>query len=426
MASQNYDSSGSTDLFVIMLFCSMYAIYLLLDAHFQYIAFVWKWLRLFELGLFYWIPDWFPFYGKLEIKEAFHFILATDYDLIHKDTVSVIDDRYAGWFSWLPGLICVYWGVKFMGKSLEPTATYDMERLILRMQHFFPHVPQFVEDNPIDKDIELNRNKKETYRWAMGMRPNDFALLQPPLGMEEAAKENKSLDMPIWDGNQAMDLDLAEKTFSAQLGEHFTGIGSLVPHEKRLYDFLSGRIAIDPSLAEEKITRYTHVILKTEEQDKKFKINNLSESELSLYRLLEKYIEDLQKKQKTKFNIESFCHYKNIESLIKNPHFNRVLRDLCSERAMSMHGFKTTAFMALLEEVRKSGVVPTLEFQWLKKHDRVLSFALSSVGRKVSFVECGGCFAHFIIEKQIGRPLTKPEVHEAVNGLYKALNLGDE
>lgn len=426
MAGQNYNSSESNDMFVIVAFIALFAAFQLLKANFEYIAFVWKWIRVGELGLFYWIPDWFPIYGKLEIKEAFHFLLNKDYDLIHPDTVAAIDRRYSGWFAWIPGLLCIYLGTKLTGRSMDPMASYNMETLLLRMQNLYSHVPQYVGEDPVDKDIELNRDKIETYRWSMALRPNDFALLQPPLGLEEKALEDTTLNSAIWDGAQGFDLDLAERTFVNQLGESFTGIESFNEVEHKLYDYLVKEIAIDPKLAEEKVRRYSLVILEHKDKDNKFKIKNLSQSENNLYKTLEAHIALLQKKQKNKFDIDVFLHYKNIDRLLKNPHFADNLKNLCAERAMAMHAFKRTAFMALLSEVRKGGVVPTLKVQWVKGVDRVLYFCLSSVGRKVSFSECSGCFAHFIIEEQIGRPLNKPEVHEAVTGLHKALNLSED
>lgn len=424
MAQQGYDSSGSSDMYVLVIFFALFGGYLFLQSHFEYVTFVWRYLRILELGMFYWIPDWVPFYGNLEIKKAFNFLINTDYDLIHRSTVSQIDNRYSGFFSWIPGLLCVYLGVKFTGKTLDPTASFNMETLLSRMQHYYPHVPQFVETDPTFKDIEYNRNKKDSYRWAMGMRPNDFALLSPPLGLEEAAKKNKGLNMPIWDGAEGFDMDLADKAFVSQLGEKFSGIESLNSYETRLFDYLVSKIADNLELSEEKLGYYGNQILNTEKKDPKFDRNLLTVSEENLYKKLESHLEVETKKKN--FKEKEFLHYKNIEKLMKNKSILPALKKLNAEFTMSMHAFKRTAFMALLEETRKVGVVPTLDFQWIKEHDRILHFSLSSVGRKVAYVECSGCFCHYMLECQIGRPWSQPEVHEAVVGLTKALNLHEE
>lgn len=428
MAQQGYDSSSSSDIYMIMLFVALFGGYLFIQANFEYVTFFWRYLRILELGLFYWIPDWFPFYGSLEIKEAFHFLLNTDYDLIHRDTVSMIDNRYSGYFSWIPGLLCIYFGVKFTGKALDPTANFNMETILVRMQHYYPHVPQFVETDPTMKDIEFNRDKKDTYRWAMGMRPNDFALLSPPLGLEEAAKKNKSLNAPIWDGEEGFDIDLADKAFSAQLGDKFTGLDSLNNYETKLFEYLVTKISDHLELSIEKLGCYSKIILDTKDKDKKFKRSDLTIAEEELYKVLESYIssEKENAKKKKPFDIDKFTHYKNIEKIMKRKEFQVALKKLHAEYVMSMHAFKRTAFMALLDAVRKVGVVPTLEFQWVKKHDRILHYALSSTGRKVAFVECSGVFCHYLLECQIGRPWGQPEVHEAVKGLNRALNLSDD
>jgi intracellular multiplication protein IcmP len=85
--------------------------------------------------------------------------------------------------------------------------------------------------------------------------------------------------------------------------------------------------------------------------------------------------------------------------------------------------------MSLLTEARKSGVVAPVEFSWIKGEDRVLWYCLHSVGRKTPFVEGAGAFAHWEVERLVQRPLTRPEVHAAVEALLAALDLradGDE
>ena len=428
MAQQGYDSSGSSDTYLILGFFALFGGYLFIQANFEYVTFFWRYLRILELGMFYWIPDWVPFYGSLEIKEAFHFLVNTDFDLIHRDTVSQIDDRYSGFFSWIPGFLCIYLGVKFTGKALDPTASFDMETLLVRMQHYYPHVPQFVDTDPTMMDIEYNREKKDTYRWSMGMRPNDFALLSPPLGLEEAAKTNKSLNAPIWDGAEGFDIDLADKAFSAQLGDKFTGLESLEPHETKLFEYLVTKISDHLELSKEKIEAYSRVILNKDNKDPKFDYSLLTIAEAGLYNKLQSMITELQEKatKRKPFDESQFFNYLKVEKLMKRGDMQPVLKKLHAEYIMSMHAFKRTAFMALLDGVRKVGVVPTLEFQWIKKHDRILHYSLSSVGRKVAFVEASGVFCHYLLECQIGRPWGQPEVHEAVKGLNKALNLGDD
>ena len=82
--------------------------------------------------------------------------------------------------------------------------------------------------------------------------------------------------------------------------------------------------------------------------------------------------------------------------------------------------------MELLFCARKGGVIPPVDLRdMIKPKDRCLWNCISSVAktRRVSPIEASGCFAHWLVERRIGRPLPKPEVTAAVDGLYKALKI---
>jgi len=112
---------------------------------------------------------------------------------------------------------------------------------------------------------------------------------------------------------------------------------------------------------------------------------------------------------------------KTIQKIIMDkdmlPHYQRVK----SLSIMKQHAYVKTGLMSLLDEARKSGVYATLEFRWLKSLDRGLWYAMSSVGRKTSFVESGGVFAHWLFELEMKRPIFYPEISEAVKGLKAAV-----
>ncbi len=85
------------------------------------------------------------------------------------------------------------------------------------------------------------------------------------------------------------------------------------------------------------------------------------------------------------------------------------------------HYYEKCVFAALLEEARKTGVLATSEFIWLKKINRDLWYMLSQTGRTASFCEISGAWAHYLTEKKVGRKIATPMVHKAIDAADKYL-----
>jgi intracellular multiplication protein IcmP len=88
-------------------------------------------------------------------------------------------------------------------------------------------------------------------------------------------------------------------------------------------------------------------------------------------------------------------------------------------RRLAGHAYTSTALLRLLEDARQGGVLPAALFSWLKGVDRPLWYALSSLGRRVPFVEALGATSHFEAERRAGRALYPPAVEAAVEGLRR-------
>ncbi len=82
------------------------------------------------------------------------------------------------------------------------------------------------------------------------------------------------------------------------------------------------------------------------------------------------------------------------------------------------HVYTQTVLLRLLAEARRCGALPPALFSWLKGVDRPLWYALSSLGRRVPFVETLGAVAHYQAELAAGRALYPPAVEAAVEGLW--------
>jgi hypothetical protein len=420
MAGKGYDDSGSSDTFLIVVFVAIIALYMVMVKNFHVIAGIWKCLRIMELYLFYWIPDWFPFYGKLEIKEAIAWLWSQPANELMPDTVYEFDQTYAKWFTWIPGAIMVYFGAKHIVKGDNVGMRYDMEQLLKHVKQFYPSVVDYVDNRPDKMDANYKREKPETSKWGISLSPADFALMAPPLGLEEEAKEKKWAEQSIWDGKEAFDMDLAERAFRVQLGKTFGGVPGFSPAEKKLYDFLMPKLNVNVKEMSELTRDILRSILNVKDA-KKINNKSITLAEKTLYSKLKEHT-DLKLKDK-KIKKEDIFDYRAVEKLVLSKDFSKIYKQVAAERIMGQHAFTRVGFMSLLVESRNGGVVACNEFNWLKGEDRVLWYCMSSVGRKVSFVESAGCFAHWLIEQQLGRPLPHPEVHEAIEGLITALKL---
>lgn len=88
---------------------------------------------------------------------------------------------------------------------------------------------------------------------------------------------------------------------------------------------------------------------------------------------------------------------------------------------VAQHAYTATVLLRLLAEARRGGVLPPALFSWLKGVDRPLWYALTSLGRRVPFVEALGAMAHYQAERAVGAALYAPTVGAALEGLRREL-----
>ncbi|MCB1537549.1 MAG: type IV secretion system protein [Rhodospirillales bacterium] len=104
----------------------------------------------------------------------------------------------------------------------------------------------------------------------------------------------------------------------------------------------------------------------------------------------------------------------------------RILRDKkLSESVLTScgrHAYVTTAMMRALDTARnEGGVLAPAQFIWLRAHNRGLWYPLNNMGRQAFHAEALGCAAHYRAEKQINRPIPRPRVGDAYDGLIDYL-----
>ena len=91
------------------------------------------------------------------------------------------------------------------------------------------------------------------------------------------------------------------------------------------------------------------------------------------------------------------------------------------EAIIEKHFYEKVIFSVFLQEARKTGVLASCEFLWLKKHDRDLWYIMSQTGRTASFCECAGAWSHLLTEKKVGRKIATPMVQKAIDAADKYL-----
>lgn len=89
-----------------------------------------------------------------------------------------------------------------------------------------------------------------------------------------------------------------------------------------------------------------------------------------------------------------------------------------ANRELSRHATYENVFMAnLLDVARKTGVLSTSQFGWIKAFDRTLWYALCQAGRRVAPAEACGVYAHWLCEEVAGKAIPVPCVEPAIDGL---------
>lgn len=84
----------------------------------------------------------------------------------------------------------------------------------------------------------------------------------------------------------------------------------------------------------------------------------------------------------------------------------------------SRHAFVSTALIRALNTAREEGgVLAPAQFVWLRAHNRSLWYCLNNLGRQAFHTEALGAMSHYRAEKQINRPIPKPRLAQAVEGL---------
>jgi len=222
-------------------------------------------------------------------------------------------------------------------------------------------------------DADLVNTPLDKAPWAISLSPMRFAKRFKLLG------ERKELPVSASSGTKAkfvyeVDRGRSERVFSMQLGRFWTGLDDLKPYELAIFAILAARADHNSKAS----TTLMHQI-SASAADKNFDFSGTR------------------------------------DLLVKHMNNKGVVRVVHS------HAYILTVFASLLELARLDGVLATADLLWVKAVDRRLWFVLNTMGRQTPCCEIAGVFAHFLVEKEIGRRIIVPMIDEAVKAFEIAM-----
>ncbi|MFM2322458.1 MAG: component of Dot/Icm secretion system [Pseudomonadota bacterium] len=257
--------------------------------------------------------------------------------------------------------------IYFSHINLQFKRFYTMKSLAEAERKNWPQISPVIPLDLVKQDIDKGP-------WAMALSPMQFAkkyqLLQEEKtvsAMTMAAKISHQVTVSI-------KREAAHHVFVLQCGEYWQGVEYLTPTTKALFAIFAARINQDRDGA-------LKLLLQIAESSTSGRLN-----------------------------------FSGVDALLAKHQHNKLVH-----RVIHSHAYVLTVMASLLVLARKEGVLATAEFLWLKPKDRLLWFMLNSVGRQTAFAEVSGPFAHWNVERIMGRRLMVPMVDEAVNGLEAAI-----
>ena len=256
----------------------------------------------------------------------------------------------------------------FLYKSnviLKFKKTHSMDSLKTQEQANWPCIVPAVKQLNL---VALDVNKGP---WAMALTPMEFARKHKLLRKEDVLLDNQMPGQEMTAGIRRGD---AKRVFTLQLGPYWDGFEHCSPQAQALAAVFIARMNRDREAAD--------LILKT--LDKTY----------------------VAGKPDYSVALPTIKKYENTEIV---------------QEIIQRHAYQLTVIAELLKASRDDGVVPAVEFLWLKVIDRRLWYMLNSVGRQTPYAEVGGPFAHWRAEQVMGRRSLTPMIDEAIRALEVAV-----
>lgn len=258
--------------------------------------------------------------------------------------------------------------IYFAHVNLQFKKVYDMKSLVESERVNWPQITPVLKLDLVKEDIDKGP-------WAMALTPMQFAkkygLLQKEKKVVTAFTMSAKLRHQV---TVEIRKDEAHRVFVLQLGDYWKNLEALPIATKALFAVFAARINRDRNGAQE-------LLLQIADSAQTGKLN-----------------------------------FSGVGGLLRKHVKNKLIA-----RTVHSHAYVLTVMASMLTLARNDGVLASADFLWLKPVDRRLWLMLNSVGRQTVFSEVAGPFAHWNVERVMGRPLRSPRVDEAVNGLEAAI-----
>jgi intracellular multiplication protein IcmP len=244
--------------------------------------------------------------------------------------------------------------------------TYTMDSLLKLESPLWPQVTPVLGKDLVDQHIEKGG-------WSMALTPMQFAKKNKLLKENEFVEdENKRLrkEKKV---TVSVIKDSAMQVFAEQLGPMWRGTRSLNIHTRALFAAFAARACNDYDAS--------HKLLMQIAASSNGKLNFSGTNEL----------------------LKKYENHKLIKTAVKE------------------HAYVLTVMASMIVLARTNGVLASADFLWLKPIDRRLWFLLNTIGRQTAPAEVAGPFAHWLAEKELGRPIKTPMVYQAVPALEEAV-----
>jgi intracellular multiplication protein IcmP len=256
--------------------------------------------------------------------------------------------------------------IYFSHISLNFKKVYTMKSLTEAERQNWPQITPVVKLNLVKEDINQGA-------WAMALSPMQFAKKYQLL-QEEKTVLTMTATAPRSQTTVQIRRDVAHHVFTLQLGEYWQGVQRLPQASKALLAIFAARANRDRDGS-------LKLLLQIAESTKTGRLN-----------------------------------FSGMDALWEKHKNNKTVN-----RIIHSHAYVLTVMASMLDLARKDGVLASADFLWLKPTDRMLWFMLNSVGRQTVFPEVAGPFAHWNVERAMGRRLLSPMLDEAVKGLDVAI-----
>lgn len=241
---------------------------------------------------------------------------------------------------------------------------HNMKTLRAQEQKNWPCITPVVKEDLAKVDIN-------TGPWAMALSPLEFARKHDLL-----KKEDPLLDNPAWGAEMTAGIRRvdAKRVFTLQLGPAWEGFDRCPAHASALAAVFMARMNRDREGAS-------------------------------------MILESLDKS-----TVSGHPDYGVAKDIIKKYQGMEIVQEIVGK-----HAYLLTVLSSLLLASRQDGVVPSVEFLWLKLVDRRLWYMLNCVGRQTPFAEVAGPFAHWRAEQSMKRRSLVPMIDEAIKALEIAV-----